>query len=108
MQDGWSYHRAKFWRKAESLEAAKAAAQADYAARIRAALDVAPALDAAGLVAAARRLLVMVDALKTESGRGIDYGEEDAFRMGEWFDKEEEAHIEEARAALAAWESRNG
>jgi hypothetical protein len=43
MQDGWSYHRAMFWRKAESIEAAKAAAQADYAARIRAALEVGPA-----------------------------------------------------------------
>jgi hypothetical protein len=65
-----------------------------------------PAPDVARLVASTRRLLVMIDALKAESGRAIDYGEEDAFRMGEWFDKEEDAHIEEARAALAAWDSK--
>ena len=55
----------------------------------------------AELVEAAKRLLFMVDALKAESGRGIEYGEEDPFRMGEWFDDEELQHIEQARAVLA-------
>jgi uncharacterized coiled-coil protein SlyX len=55
MQDGWSLHRGMFWRKAESLDAAKAAAQADYAARILAALDVQPAPEVAALVEALRR-----------------------------------------------------
>jgi hypothetical protein len=40
MQDGWSYHRSMFWRQADTIESAKAAAQADYDARILAALDV--------------------------------------------------------------------
>jgi hypothetical protein len=37
--DAWSYYRGMFWRDASSIEAAKAAAQADYTARIIAALD---------------------------------------------------------------------
>lgn len=87
----------------ESEQAAKAAAQADYEARILAALDMTPDPRVTALVEAAGKLLVMIDALKAESGRGIDYGEEDAFRMGEWFDAEEDAQIEQARAALAAF-----
>ena len=44
----------------------------------------------------------MLDDLKAESGRGIDWGYEDAFRMGEWFDADDLAAIEAARAALGA------
>ena len=39
MGDGWSYHRGMFWRDASTLEAAQAAANADHAARVIAALD---------------------------------------------------------------------
>jgi hypothetical protein len=38
--DAWSCHRGMFWHDASSIEAAKAAAQADYTARIIAALDL--------------------------------------------------------------------
>lgn len=54
--DGWSFHRNMFWRKADTLEAAKAAAQADYDARILAALTPAPAVDVKGLVEAAKEM----------------------------------------------------
>ena len=39
MEDGWSYYRGLFWRDAESITEAKAAAQADHDARIRAAIE---------------------------------------------------------------------
>ena len=42
MDDGWSVHRGMFWHGADTLEAAKAAAQADYEARILDALEVTP------------------------------------------------------------------
>ena len=44
--------------------------------------------------------IYMLDSLKAESGRQVEYGEEDAFRIGEWFDGEDFAAIERARAAL--------
>lgn len=47
---------------------------------------------------AARKCLVILDGLVAESGRGIDYGFEDAFRMGEWFEDADLAAIEELRA----------
>jgi hypothetical protein len=56
----------------------------------------------AALVEAAGDLLFMLDALKVESGRGIEYGYEDAFRMGEWFEDEDLSRIEHARAAIRA------
>ena len=53
------------------------------------------------LVGALEPCLEMLDALVIESARFIEYGEEDAFRMGEWFEREEIEAIEAARAALA-------
>jgi hypothetical protein len=52
------------------------------------------------LVDAVGPLLAIVDALSAESGRYVDYGEEDAFRRGEWFEHEDMQNIEQARAAL--------
>lgn len=42
----------------------------------------------------------MLLALVAESGRGVEWDEEDAFRMGEWFEQEDLAAIEAARKAL--------
>ena len=47
-----------------------------------------------------RAMLKILDETIAESGRGIEWGEEDAFRMGEWFDDDMPA-IEEARATLS-------
>jgi hypothetical protein len=55
----------------------------------------------ARLRAALRTCINMLDDLVAESGRGIEYGEEDAFRMGEWFDDHDLMNVEAARAALA-------
>ena len=66
--------------------------------------DLAP--DVAVLVEALRRCVAMLGALVAESGRGVEWGEEDAFRMGEWFERDDLLNIEQARAALAAWEGR--
>lgn len=55
----------------------------------------------ARLRAALRACINMLDDLVVESGRGIEYGEEDAFRMGEWFDDHDLGQIDTARAALA-------
>lgn len=55
----------------------------------------------ARLRAALEACVNMLDDLVAESGRGIEYGEEDAFRMGEWFDDHELRDIDTARAALA-------
>lgn len=54
MSDGWAFHRSMFWRKVSTLEAAKAAAQADYEARILSVLDMQPTVspDVAALVEA--------------------------------------------------------
>ena len=49
-----------------SLEAAKAAAQADYEARIRSALTVTPAQDVAGLVEARRKHIELVGNYRTK------------------------------------------
>jgi hypothetical protein len=43
----------------------------------------------------------MLDALKAESGRDVEWGEEDAFRMGEWFEQDEIAAMDASRAAIA-------
>ncbi len=45
-------------------------------------------------------LVQMLDDLVVESGRGIEYGEEDPFRMGEWFEADDMEVIELARATL--------
>lgn len=45
--------------------------------------------------------LMRLDELVLESGRSIEYGEEDPFRMGEWFEPLELMAIEEARTVLA-------
>ena len=56
----------------------------------------------ARLRAALRACVNMLDDLVVESGRGIEYGEEDPFRMGEWFDDHDLGNIDTARAILAA------
>lgn len=43
----------------------------------------------------------MLEALQEESGRSIEYGEEDAFRMGEWFEAYEFKCLALARTTLA-------
>lgn len=43
--------------------------------------------------------------LVAESGRSVGWGEEDSFRMGEWFEAEDLAAIKAARAALNASEA---
>ena len=43
----------------------------------------------------------MLEALQEESGRSIEYGEEDAFRMGEWFEAYELKCLGLARDTLA-------
>lgn len=45
--------------------------------------------------------LDMLEALQKESGRSIEYGEEDAFRMGEWFEAYEFKYLELAHTTLA-------
>lgn len=90
--DGW-------WLSADcktypTLEAAKAAAQADYTARILATLEPDPAV------------VRMREALELAANRlhrcSVDYdtGTHEFIETGEW--------AAEARAALAAWESLNG
>lgn len=53
------------------------------------------------LEAALSDCVTMLEALRDESGRGVEYDEEDAFRMGEWFAPDELVAIADARAALA-------
>lgn len=55
----------------------------------------------AELEAALRPCVSMLDALVDESGRGVEWGEEDSFRMGEWFEDGDLSNLEAARAALA-------
>lgn len=43
--------------------------------------------------------LNLLDGLVAESGRGVEWGEEDAFRMGEWFEDHDIALIAATRAA---------
>jgi hypothetical protein len=66
-----------------------------------AALIPQPAPDVGALAEALRECVAMLDALVKESGRGVDWGEEDPFRMGEWFEDQDLASIEAARATLA-------
>ncbi len=90
--DGW-------WLSADcktypTLEAAKAAAQADYTARILATLEPDPAV------------VRMREALELAANRlhrcSVDYdtGTHEFIETGEW--------AAEARAAITAWENRNG
>ena len=44
----------------------------------------------------------MLDDLAKESGRMVEYGEEDPFRMGEWFSSHEKKIIKKARDFIAA------
>jgi len=53
------------------------------------------------LEAALKPCVSLLDGLIAESKRSIDWGEEDSFRMGEWFEKEELESIEKARALIA-------
>lgn len=55
----------------------------------------------AELEGAMRPCLAMLDALVAESGKSVEYGEEDAFRRGEWFEAEDVAAIAATRAALS-------
>ena len=59
--------------------------------------DPEPMPEAAEGVAAMNACLVQLDMLVAESGRGVDWGEEDAFRMGEWFEDADLANIERAK-----------
>jgi len=52
------------------------------------------------LEAALHNCVGMLDQLVAESGRDIEWGAEDPFRMGEWFEPEDLAQIEQARTAL--------
>ena len=54
------------------------------------------------LEAALHNCVGMLDQLVAESGRDIEWGAEDPFRMGEWFEPEDLAQIKQARAALSA------
>ena len=57
------------------------------------------------LAEALRNCLRQLDDLKAEGERVIEYGEEDPFRMGEWFGNEVAEEIDAARAALAKLEA---
>ena len=77
----------------------------DYRAAVdnaRAALAAAPQPAVDPLREALRACVNMLLDLVEESGRSVDYGEEDPFRMGEWFDHDDITAIDKARAALAA------
>ena len=50
----------------------------------------------------------LLDELKAESGREIEYGHEDSFRTGEWFEVEDIAQIEAARALLTPAHEKGG
>lgn len=52
-------------------------------------------------VEALRSCVSILNATVEESGRSIEWGEEDPFRMGEWFDENDIAYILSARAVLA-------
>jgi hypothetical protein len=60
MGDGWSYHRGMFWRDASTLEAAQAAANADHAARVLAALNTALIEELVGALDKARGQLRII------------------------------------------------
>ncbi len=77
------------------------AAYAAYKAHVK------PAPDVAELVEALRHCVGLLDGLVAESGRSIEWGEEDPFRMGEWFEADDLAKIKRARAALTT-ENPNG
>ena len=49
-------------------------------------------------------LVGLLTGLVAESSRYVGYGEEDTFRMGEWFEAHDLAAIEAARAALSSTE----
>ena len=53
------------------------------------------------LLAALAKCVAMLVALKAESGRSVEWGEEDAFRMGEWFEVDDLRAVDAARAAIA-------
>ena len=86
-----------------------AASRTEAADRIEALLDVRDTLRrllakqtarAERLEAALHNCVGMLDQLVAESGRAIEWDAEDPFRMGEWFEPEDLAQIEQARAAL--------
>lgn len=52
------------------------------------------------LEAALHNCVGMLDQLVAESGRDIEWGAEDPFRMGEWFEPDDLKQLEQARAAL--------
>ena len=62
--------------------------------------------DVRKLIEAVGPCLKLLDGLVAESGRSIEWGEEDPFRMGEWFEPEDLAAIERLRAILRAMEGR--
>jgi hypothetical protein len=56
------------------------------------------------LIEAVEPCLKLLDDLVAESGRGVEWDEEDPFRMGEWFEREDLAAIERLRAILRVLE----
>ena len=82
--DFWQADSATAWDKCEERRVAQIAAES-RAERLEAALH---------------NCVGMLDQLVAESGRDIEWGAEDPFRMGEWFEPEDLAQIEQARAAL--------
>lgn len=76
-----------------------------WAEDIRAIIGTATPAPSNKIAEAARKCLVILDGLVAESGRGIDYGFEDAFRMGEWFEDADLAAIEELRALAGQGET---
>ena len=53
------------------------------------------------LLDALRKCVNLLEETERESGRLVEYGEEDPFRMGEWFECDDNALFEAARAAIA-------
>lgn len=78
------------------------AALPDLAQQLHAALVREQERDAevAKLREALEPCVTMLEALAKEEGREVMWGEEDAFRRGEWFEQSELDHIVSARAAL--------
>jgi hypothetical protein len=63
---------------------------------------IADAKRIAELEAALRKCIPMIDELVKESGRCVEYGEEDSFRRGEWFEPDQIQAFTEAKATLEA------
>ena len=99
-QDGWRWPRAsKFPEQGprENIEYRRA----DLPPTLAESLAV-PEVKA--MTGSVEKCLSLLDGLVAESGRQVEWGEEDPFRMGEWFDADDLAALATARAALRAVE----